>query len=100
MSLDSLGTRQTLKKKIYTEGEVKNWLETNKHLKADFTKGETGESFAVYFYPAAGIKSQDLRKIVGHIARLLDEDKPYSRIVSIRFETINGKTALRLGWGA
>jgi hypothetical protein len=90
--------RKSLKKKIYTEAEIKNWLNTSEKIKADITQGETGEAFAVYFYPSGSIAKQDLKKIVGHIAKLMDKDKPFARISSIRLEIKGNKTAIRIGW--
>ena len=90
--------RKSLKKKVYTEAEVRDWLNQSEKIKADITKGESGEAFAVYFYPSGSIARQDLKKIVGHIALLMDKDKPFARISSIRMETKGGKTAIRIGW--
>lgn len=90
--------RQTLKKKIYTTAEVKTWLTQKQNIKADITAGETGEAFAVFFYPSTSLTRQDLKKVIGHIARLLDKDKPFSRVSSIRMEPRGGKTAIRIGW--
>ena len=94
MTLD----RKSLKKKVYTEAEVKDWLNQSERIKADITKGEAGEAFAVYFYPSGNIAKQDLKKVVGHIAILMDKDKPFARVSSIRLETRGGKTAIRIGW--
>lgn len=94
MTLD----KKTLKKKVYTEAEVTAWLDQSERIKADITPGEAGEAFAVYFYPSGNIAKQDLRKIVGHIARLMDKDKPFARITSIRVESKKNKTAIRIGW--
>jgi len=90
--------RKSLKKKVYTEAEIKTWLNDSEKIKADITKGETGEAFAVYFYPSGSIARQDLKKIVGHIAGLMDKDKPFARISSIRLEMKGNKTAIRIGW--
>lgn len=94
MSLD----RKTLKKKVYTEAEVSEWLSSSQKIQADITQGETGESFAVYFQPSSNIAKQDLKKIIGHIAKLLDKDKPYAKVSSIRLETRGGKSVIRIGW--
>ena len=93
MTLD----KRSLKKKVYTESQITDWLNEQK-IKAEITSGENGEAFAVYFLPVGSIARQDLKKIVGHIARLLDKDKPFSRISSIKLETRKGKTAIRIGW--
>jgi len=94
MSLD----KRSLKKKVYTEAEVRDWLNQSERIKADITKGESGEAFSVYFYPSGNIAKQDLKKVVGHIAKLLDKDKPFARISSIRLEVKGGKSAIRIGW--
>ena len=94
MTLD----RKSLKKKVFTEAEITDWLNQSEKIKADITRGETGEAFAVYFYPSGNIAKQDLKKVVGHIAALMDKDKPFARISSIRIETKNNKSAIRIGW--
>ena len=73
-------------------------MNQSERIKADITKGEAGEAFAVYFYPSGNIAKQDLKKVVGHIAILMDKDKPFARVSSIRLETRGGKTAIRIGW--
>ena len=94
----TLDRSRSIKKKVYTEAEIRDWLNQSEKIKADITQGEGGEAFAVYFYPSGSIARQDLKKIVGHIAILLDKDKPFARISSIRLETKGGKTAIRIGW--
>lgn len=95
MTLD----RKSLKKKVYTEAEIKDWLNQSEKIKADISmKGETGEAFVVYFYPSTNIAKHDLKKIMGHIAILMDKDKPFARISTIRLEPRDNKLAIRIGW--
>lgn len=99
MSLDHRGLK-TLKKRVYTHQEVKTWLSQKKKIDSEITAGETGEAFAVYFFPTARSRSANFKKLVGNIAQLMDKDKPYAGISSIRLETFRGKTALRIGWAS
>lgn len=92
--------RQTrsLKKRVYNYEETKRWLLKKKQVDAEITPGETGEAFAVYFYPTQGAKSVNFKMLVANVAQLLDLDKPYSGISSIRLEKFKNRTALRIGW--
>ena len=90
----------TLKKRIYTNDEAKKWLLKKKEVDAEIVSGETGESFAVYFFLSKGVKNINFKKLVGNVAQLLDLDKPYAAISSIRFEKYKGKSALRIGWSS
>jgi hypothetical protein len=92
--------KQSLKKKIYNYDQVKTWLLRKKQVDAEIVAGEGGESFAVYFYPTKGAKSIDFKWLTANVAQLLDLDKPYSSISSIRLEKYRTKTALRIGWTA
>ena len=83
---------------FFTPKSISEWLNSSQKIKADITQGETGESFAVFFHPSSNIAKQDLKKIIGHIARLLDKDKPYAKVSSIRLETRGGKSVIRIGW--
>lgn len=90
----------TLKKQVYNYEQAKTWLLTKQQVDAEIVQGELGESFAVYFYPSSGVKNINFKKLVGNVAQLLDLDKPYSNISSIRLEKYKAKTALRIGWTA
>lgn len=90
----------TLKKRIYTTDEAKTWLLKKKQVDAEIVSGESGETFAVFFFPTAGAKNVNFKKLVANVAQLLDVDKPYANISSIRFEKYKNKTALRIGWSA
>ena len=98
MSLSSRREKESLKKKIYNYDQVKTWLLKKKNIDAEIVAGETGEAFAVYFYPTKGARNTEFKKLVANVAQLLDLDKPYSGIFSIRLENYKGKTALRIGW--
>ena len=96
----SLDPKSSLKKKIYQYDEVRTWLQQKKRVRSEITSGESGESFAVYFYPDARARGIDYKKLVGNVAMLLDKDKPFGAISTIRLETYKGKTALRIGWSS
>lgn len=97
MSLDTRG-KQSLKKKIYNYDQVKTWLLRKKQVDAEIVAGDTGEAFAVYFYPTKGAKNVDFKGLVANVAQLLDLDKPYSGISSIQLQKYKNKTAIRIGW--
>jgi len=88
----------TLKKRIYTPDEAKTWLLKKKQVDAEIVSGESGETFAVFFFPTSGVKNVNLKQLVANVAQLLDVDKPYANISSIRVEKYKGKTAVRIGW--
>lgn len=90
----------TLKHKIYTHDEAKSWLLKKQKIDAEIVSGETGESFAVFFYPTPGAKNVNFKKLVGNVAQLLDLDKPFASISSIRLAKYRNKTALRIGWSS
>ena len=90
----------TLKRRVYTPEDAKEWLRVKQQVDAEIVSGETGESFAVLFYPSSGARNINFKKLVGNVAQLLDLDKPYADISSIRLEKYKGKTALRIGWSS
>ena len=90
----------TLKKRIYTPDEAKTIILKKKQVDIDIVSGESGEDFAVFFYPTSGVKNMNLKTLVANVAQLLDLDKPYGNISSIRVEKHKNKTAVRIGWSA
>lgn len=96
----SLPRRRTdsLKAEVYTPEQVKNWLSAKEDITAEITQGDTGEAFAIMFKPTTSLARQDLTRIVGHVAALLDKDKPFSRISSIRLVKRGNQTYIRIGW--
>lgn len=88
----------SLKAEVYTPEQVKNWLSAKEDIKAEITPGDAGESFAIMFKPTSSLTRQDLTKVVGHVAALLDKDKPFSRISSIRLVKRGNQTYIRIGW--
>jgi hypothetical protein len=91
---------ESLKRHIYTRDEAKLWLQTKQQVDAEIVSGDTGESFAVYFFPSQGVKNVNFKKLVGNVAQLLDLDKPYANISSIQLVKYKNKTALRIGWSS
>ena len=90
----------TLKKQVFSRDEAKMWLLKKKQIDSEIVSGESGEAFAVYFFPTPDAKNANLKKLIGNVAQLLDLDKPYANISSIRFEKYRNKTALRIGWAS
>jgi hypothetical protein len=60
--------RKSLKEHVYTESEIKSWLKDKKRVEAEITSGETGEAFAVYFYPTS--REEDFKKLIRDVMPL------------------------------
>lgn len=88
----------TLKAEVYTPAEVESWLLKSENIHTSITPGEAGESFAILFKPTTALARQDLMKIAAHAASLMDKDKPFSRISSIRLVKKGSDTMIRVGW--
>lgn len=91
-------SKDSLKAEVYTPEQVRTWLNKTEKISAEITPGDAGESFAILFKPTTSLARQDLMKVVGHVASLLDKDKPFSRISSIRLVRRKNETMIRIGW--